>query len=223
MKQGIYFITGIDTDAGKSYVTGCIARRLMSEGKSVITQKFIQTGGVESNGVSLDINIHREIMGCGLLSEDIDGTTAPEIFSYPASPHLAADLDGREINFDAIKQSTEFLSGRYDTLLIEGAGGIHVPLVDSYTTADYIKDNELKVILATSGKLGSINHTLLTLEVCKNRGIEVAVVAYNQFFADDNVINDDTFKYISSYVKTNFPSCEIIEIEKIELSSKDSQ
>lgn len=219
MKPGVYFITGIDTDAGKSFVTGSIARDLLQKGESVITQKFIQTGGVEPNGISLDINIHRDIMGCGLLSEDIDGTTAPVIFTYPASPHLAAAIDGMEIDFDAIKRSTTLLSSRYDTLLIEGAGGLHVPLVGGYTTADYIKENNLKVIVATSGKLGSINHTLLTLEVCKYRGIEVVMVAYNQYFGDDKCINDDTFKYISDYVNKNLPSCEIIEVESIKLKN----
>ncbi len=221
MKAGVYFVTGIDTDAGKSYVTGYIAKELLQRGESVITQKFIQTGGVEPNGISLDINIHRAIMGCGLLAEDLDGTTAPEIFSYPASPHLAAVIDDRAIDFEAIKRSTELLSSKYNTLLIEGAGGLHVPLKGSYTTADYIKDNNLKVIVATSGKLGSINHTLLTLEVCKSRGIEVAVVAYNQYFAADKVINSDTFEYISSYVKKHFPECDIIEIESIDIDNID--
>ncbi len=215
MKPGVYFVTGIDTDAGKSFVTGVLARRLLDEGRSVITQKFIQTGGVEPNGISLDINIHRDIMGCGLLSEDISGTTAPVIFSYPASPHLAAEIDGRAIDFAAIEHSTELLSSSYDTLLIEGAGGIHVPLVGAYTTIDYICEHRLPVVVATSGKLGSISHTILTLEACKSRGIEVAVVAYNQYFGSDKVINNDTFNYLSSYVKNNFPECEFVEIESV--------
>ena len=80
-----YFISGIDTDAGKSYCAGWWARELMAQGKTVVTQKFIQTGNRE---FSEDIEVHRKIMGTGMLPEDLDHTTAPVIFSYPCSPHL---------------------------------------------------------------------------------------------------------------------------------------
>lgn len=214
MKKGVYFVSGIDTDAGKSYVTGHIALEIMKKGESVITQKFIQTGGTEPNGVSLDINIHRQIMKSGLLPEDLDGTTAPVIFSYPASPHLAAIIDKKEIDFNAIDRSTKILSSRYDTLLIEGAGGIYVPLKGDYTTADFIQEKKYPLILATSGKLGSINHTILTLEACRAREIEVAVVAYNRFFGSDTIIDNDSFNYICNYVEKYHPNCEIIEVCK---------
>ncbi|WP_289825909.1 dethiobiotin synthase, partial [uncultured Duncaniella sp.] len=98
-----YFVSGIDTDAGKTYVTGYIARHLMDTGKRVITQKFIQTGNV---GFSEDIELHRRIMGTGMLPEDIDHTTAPVIFSYPASAQLAARIDGKEIDLDVIDRAT---------------------------------------------------------------------------------------------------------------------
>ena len=101
-----YFISGIDTDAGKSYVTGYIASRLMKEGKSVATQKFIQTGNI---GFSEDIDLHRKIMGIGPLPEDIDHTTAPIIFSYPASAQLAARMDERDIDLNIIDRSTKIL------------------------------------------------------------------------------------------------------------------
>lgn len=216
MRKGVYFVSGIDTDAGKSYVTGYIAREIMKKGESVITQKFIQTGGTEPNGISLDINIHRKIMKTGLLDEDLNGTTAPVIFSYPASPHLAAILDNKEIDFSAIEHSTEILKNRYDTLLIEGAGGIYVPLKGSYTTADYIEEKRYPLILATSGKLGSISHTILTLEACRARSIEVAVLAYNRYFGSDTIIDNDSFEYICGYVKNYHPSCEIIEVSRLD-------
>ena len=86
LKKGIYFISGIDTDAGKSYATGYLARCLNENGVKTITQKFIQTG---NTGRSEDIELHRKIMGTGLTEEDREGLTMPEIFSYPASPLLA--------------------------------------------------------------------------------------------------------------------------------------
>ena len=110
MKNNVYFVSGIDTNIGKSYATGFIARTWNSEGRRTITQKLIQTG---NTGMSEDIELHRRIMGCGLLPEDREGLTMPEIFSYPCSPHLAAEIDGRQIDFWKIQKATEELAGRY--------------------------------------------------------------------------------------------------------------
>ncbi len=95
------FISGIDTDAGKTYITGMLAKRLMEKGHKVATQKFIQTG---NDTWSEDIEAHRKIMGIEMLPEDLDHTTAPVIFSYPASAQLAARIDGRDIDLDIIKK-----------------------------------------------------------------------------------------------------------------------
>ena len=94
MKQNVYFVSGIDTDAGKSYATGFLAREWNKNGQRTITQKFIQTGNV---GHSEDIDLHRHIMGIPFTEEDKEGLTMPEIFSYPASPHLASQLDNRPL------------------------------------------------------------------------------------------------------------------------------
>ena len=107
--QHIYFVSGIDTDAGKSYCTAWLAKELTGEGHRVITQKFIQTGNV---GHSEDIDLHRRTMGTGYLPEDREGLTMPEIFSYPCSPHLAARIDGRPIDFDKIERATPELARR---------------------------------------------------------------------------------------------------------------
>ena len=93
--KGTYFISGIDTNIGKSIITGILARELRKQGKNVITQKMVQTG---NEGFSEDIEIHRKIMNIDFLDVDKDMTTAPEIFSYPCSPHLAAKIDKREID-----------------------------------------------------------------------------------------------------------------------------
>lgn len=158
MKQNVYFVSGIDTDAGKSYATGFLAREWNKNGHRTITQKFIQTGNI---GHSEDIDLHRQIMGIPFTKEDQEGLTMPEIFSYPASPHLASQLDNRPIDFDKIKRATEELSKRYDSVLLEGAGGLMVPLTTELLTIDYIAQEKYPLIFVTSGKLGSINHTLL--------------------------------------------------------------
>lgn len=199
----VIFITGIDTDAGKTYATAALARRLMDEGRSVVTQKFIQTGCV---GSSEDIEAHRRLTGTGPLPEDAEGLTAPVIFSYPASAQLAARLDGREIDLDLIDKATDQLARRYDTVLIEGAGGLMVPITDDFLTIDYIATRRLPAVLVTNGRLGSINHTLLSLEALINRGIPVREVIYNTHFDKDATIAADTRGFIARYLARHLPS-----------------
>ncbi len=203
----IIFISGIDTDAGKTYATAWLAKHLMKKGQRVITQKFIQTG---NSGYSEDIVKHRELMGTGLLPEDEDFTTAPIIFSYPASAQLAARLDGKEINLDKVRQSSAVLASRYDTVLVEGAGGLMVPVTDDYFTIDYVKDEKLPLALVTNGVLGSINHTILSLEAIKNRDITLRYLLYNTYFDNDKTIADDTRGFISRYLAKHFPESEML-------------
>ena len=203
-----YFVTGIGTDVGKSWATGWLARRYMDEGMRVITQKFIQTGNV---GYSEDIDVHRHIMGIEKTLEDLEMLTAPEIFSYPCSPDLASKIDKRPIDFDKIRYATERLESRYDVVLIEGAGGIMVPLKGEYLTIDYIKDHNLPTIVVTNGQLGSINHTLLTLFAIEKYGIELAEVVYNHYFDKDPTICEDTIRYLRSYLEKHFPSSLLTE------------
>lgn len=201
------FISGIDTDAGKSFCTAWLARRFMDQGLSVATQKFVQTGNI---GRSEDIELHRRLCGIDPLPEDTELITAPVIFSYPASAQLAARLDGREIDIDAIDRSREILSSRYDVLLIEGAGGLMVPLTDEFLTIDYISSRNLPLALVTNGILGSINHTILSLEAIAARYIRLDYLIYNTYFDKDSVIADDTKGFIRRYLERHFPDTEML-------------
>ncbi|WP_418697338.1 dethiobiotin synthase [Bacteroides sp.] len=203
MEPKIYFISGIDTDAGKSYCTAWLAGELVRSGQRVITQKFIQTG---NTGHSEDIDLHRRLMGTGYLPEDREGLTMPEIFSYPCSPHLAARIDRRPIDFDKIERATLELARRYDIVLVEGAGGLMVPLTEDFLTIDYIAQKQYPLVFVTSGKLGSINHTLLSFEAIKRRGIQLDTVLYNLYpTVEDKTIQDDTMQYIRDYLAKHFP------------------
>ncbi len=207
---GVYFVSGIDTDAGKSYATGLLARRLMADGQRVLTQKLVQTGGGE---ISEDIVLHRRLMGVPLQPEDRDGTTCGQLFGHPCSPHLAAQLEGREVDLERIDRSTELLRTRCDTLLIEGAGGLMVPLRPDCLTIDYLRDRNLPLLLVTSARLGSLNHTLLSLEACRTRGIRLAGILFNHFPATDPLIAEDTRNYLKNHVNGLFPQARWIEIE----------
>lgn len=213
MKENIYFVSGIDTDAGKSYCTAFLARQLINNGKRVITQKFIQTGNV---GHSEDIDLHRQLMGIAPTEEDREGLTMPEIFSYPCSPHLAARIDRRPIDFDKIERATQELARRYDTVLVEGAGGLMVPLTEDYLTIDYIAEKQYPLVFVTSGKLGSINHTLLSFEAIRNRGIKLDTVLYNLYpTVEDTTIQEDTMQYIRRYMERHFPDANFMVVPEV--------
>lgn len=210
MESKIYFISGIDTDAGKSYCTAWLARELARSGQRVITQKFIQTG---NTGHSEDIDLHRRLTGTGYLPEDREGLTMPEIFSYPCSPHLAARIDRRPIDFAKIERATLELARRYDTVLVEGAGGLMVPLTEDYLTIDYIAEKRYPLAFVTSGKLGSINHTLLSLEAIARRGIVLDTVMYNLYPTEkDKTIQEDTMRFIQDYLSKHFPETKFRKV-----------
>lgn len=211
--MAVYFVSGIDTDAGKSIITGVIARTLLNKGIRVVTQKFIQTG---CSGISEDILKHREIMGIPPLDVDKDGTTCPYVMSYPASPHLAAEIDQVTIDVNRIHQSTEKLASLYDVVLLEGAGGLYVPVTRNYLTIDYVEEYKHPLILVTSSKLGSINHTLMSLELCRLRGIQVSYVVYNDFPNDSEIIKNDSITIIRQYLDEHFPACQLQELPVVE-------
>lgn len=196
------FITGIGTDVGKSYATGWLAKEIAATGESVITQKLIQTG---NRDVSEDIEIHRRIMGIPMQSVDLCRVTAPIILSYPASPHLAAKIDGIELDYGVASAATDTLLNKYDHVLIEGAGGLMVPLKERYLTIDYITGHKLPTVVVTNGRLGSISDTLLTLSALAAAGADVFAVIYNPYFDKDKTIADETLGYLSAYVQEKFP------------------
>ena len=187
--RGVICVTGIDTDVGKSYATGLMARYLRQQNISVITQKLAQTGCV---GISEDVELHRELMGIELLAEDMQGLTCPYVFPHPCSPHLAARLAGTVIDCNKITQSTELLLQRYETIVLEGVGGLLVPLNDEVTLADYLQQQQIPLVLVSSSRLGSINHTLAALEVLQNRGMTLLGIVYNRHNETDHLIGDDS-------------------------------
>ena len=209
--KGSYFITGIDTDIGKSYAIAHLAQLVLNDKLSVITQKFIQTG-CDPKDVAEDIVTHRKLMGVELFAEDIDHTTCPVIFRLPSSPHLAAKEEGKTVDIQAIKDATKKLAARFDVVLIEGAGGIMVPIEGDFLTIDYIIAQKLPTILVTSSRLGSLNHTLLTLEQMRLKGVELAGVVYNLYGSDCQAITLDSQNYIERYLERNFPDAWISQM-----------
>lgn len=215
MNGEVIFVGGIDTEIGKTVVIGWLARQWLEQGGEVITQKLVQTGCA---GASDDILLHRRLMGCGLFEEDRDGTTMPALYAYPASPHLAARLEGRALDLDAIGAATARLRARYATVLVEGAGGLLVPLTPELLTLDYVARQGWPVILVTSARLGSINHTLLSLEAIAARGVALYGIAWNsRDDGSDEVIAAESRRYLRGWMQARFPQARWYDVPVLAL------
>lgn len=209
MKGNVFFVSGIDTNIGKTYATGILAASLERQGKSVITQKMIQTG---CEAVSEDIEMHRRLQGIPFTEDDKDGTTCPYVFTYPCSPHMAAEKDGLTIDPQVITEATLKLQERYEFVLLEGAGGLMVPIDRKQTTIDYVKQCGYPVLLVTSGRLGSINHTLLNLFACRRYGIRVEALVFNEYPVEDALITAGTVEYLRGYLDEFHPETHWISL-----------
>ena len=213
--MSVLFISGIDTDIGKTYATGLLAKALMQQGINVITQKLVQTGvaiNLDSGEMNIadDIIVHRELMGMPLQPCDIDNTTCPYRYEKPASPHLSVKLANEVLNPELITDATRALKANYEVVLLEGAGGLLVPITEQLLTLDYIAKQCYPVILVTSGRLGSINHTLLSLEAIKSRGLDVHSVIYNHIHDNaaqtDKQIATSTIDFLQNYLAEYYPT-----------------
>ena len=213
MKKNITFITAIDTDSGKSIVTGLIAKYLKEKKVNVITQKIAQTG---CEGIAEDILTHRKIMGIEVYCDDKEGKTCPYVFPFPASPHLAAALEEKKIDISTITEATNFLSEKYESVILEGVGGLQVPITEAYTVLDYLEEKKYPCILVSSAKLGSINHTLMSLELAYHRNIPIKGIVYNHFPKSPDAIEKDSIKLFKSYLKKYGFADTVVEIPILE-------
>ena len=186
--HSVYLVSGIDTGIGKTVATGLMARHLAAHGVDAITVKLVQTG---NDGFSEDIAAHRALCGGVHFPEDDTGLTAPQIFRFPSSPLLAARLEGRQVDLDRIAAAVRTCAARHRTVLVESAGGLHVPLTEQTLTIDFAAAQGWPVILVTCGRLGAINHTLLSLEAIRTRGLTLAGVVHNAFPPADPRIDAD--------------------------------
>ncbi|CAG37273.1 dethiobiotin synthase [Desulfotalea psychrophila] len=206
---GVYFVTGIDTDIGKTFCTGLMAAWLAEHGRSVITSKLVQTGCV---GISEDILAHRQIMGIDPLAEDRDGRTCSYVFKKPCSPHLAAAQEGVVMDLDLISENIDQLARSYQTVLVEGAGGLCAPVTREVSSLDYVLAHKLPLLVVTSSRLGSLHHSLCLLEVLQQRGGTLAGMIYNRYGEVDREIGNDSRQLIAESMKKYGFSAPLVDI-----------
>ncbi|MFC1498457.1 dethiobiotin synthase [Verrucomicrobiota bacterium] len=204
MKTPGIFITGTDTDVGKTVVTAALLTSLRSKGIDAVPMKPVQTGCINKKG-----NLIAPDLEFCLKAADLNPDAAekklmcPYTFEPACSPHLAADKANTSISLDQILTSFNQLEKNHDMVIVEGAGGILVPINKNETMLDLVKILDLPVILVARSGLGTINHTLLSLRELKRAKLKVIGIIFNQTTPDaPEYIEEDNLRIIPELGET---------------------
>ncbi len=174
--QGLFngfFITGTDTEIGKTCITAGLTHAFQQLGRRVAPIKSLAAGqALDAHGhwVNEDVAQLHAAQTLGLTLDEV----GPLQFREPCAPHIAARLEGRSIDREALLAALQATAAKADLTLVEGVGGFRVPLTDTWDTADLAVDLGLPVVLVVGLRLGCINHALLTAEAILARGLRLA-------------------------------------------------
>ena len=177
------FITGTGTDVGKTYVTSLIARELISDGVRVGAYKPVCSGcakGTNGELIWRDIEELSNAIGDGFDPERI----CPQRFTAGLAPAVAARMEGKAVDAALLRSGAAWWNDKVEFLLIEGIGGLLCPLTGEESVADLAKDLGFPLLIIASLGLGTINHTLLTVDVAQNRGLAVVGIVLNAALAE---------------------------------------
>jgi dethiobiotin synthetase len=195
-----FFITGTDTAVGKTIITAALVKAVQHLGFKAMGMKPIETGCPKGVGgkqytvcrnnplIPQDGKFLREISGT---EESLDLIT-PVRFENPLAPMPASEMEAISVDIRAITNAFTALAHKYTVLMIEGVGGILVPITKDYSVLDMAKDFGLPVIVVTRPGLGTINHTLLTVKCVLKEGLTVAGIIINYTQPTDGTIAEQT-------------------------------
>lgn len=204
MAEKSFFITGTDTDVGKTFFTSSILKILNDKGFSARGVKPVESG---ETGIKTDVDIYREKSGKDLAPDALYS------FKTPCSPHLAARLNGQRIDLGSVLDFCMKENKKGDILFFEGAGGLMTPINDEETYLDLIKSLDLPVVVVCDNRLGMINHTILTIENLRLNGVVPVLIVVNNrteesFKEIDSIIKKENYEFLSK----KFKDIKVIEI-----------
>jgi dethiobiotin synthetase len=226
------FVTGTGTEIGKTVVAAVLARSIADHGASVAVFKPALTGMDEfpdydeaaalaavaaGSEVSIENLPDHAILRAAARSSQTDDEIAPYRFNPPMSPHLAAGLAGVEIDPDRVMRAARAAADGVDAIVCEGAGGLLVPLSPSWTMRSCAVELGYPLVVVAPPGLGTINHTLLTIESARSVGLKVAAVVLNPWPEDPTPIEADNRETIESLA-----GVEVLTLPKLDLSRPDT-
>ncbi len=210
-----YFITGTDTEIGKTWATLGLMAALQAQGKKVVGMKPVASG-CEITEEGLRNADALQIMQQASRLQDYD-VVNPYAFASPIAPHIAAKQTGTDISLDNIVQAYTALQSQADCVVVEGVGGWRVPLDEKIFLVDMVKALQLPVILVVGLRLGCINHAILSAEtICADNVNLIGWIA-NQIVPDYGNV-DETVSTITSHIPApllaSIPYLETLEVEQ---------
>jgi dethiobiotin synthetase len=206
------FVTATDTDVGKTVIAGAIASYFLRQGSRVAVSKPIATGCVRRREglVSQDAEF---LASCADAHFPLD-LICPQRYKEPLAPAVAADRAKQPLDWNAINRSLQLMTKGSDVMIVEGVGGILVPLDKDHTTLDLARWLNLPTIIVARPNLGTLNHTLLTIETLRRVNIPIAGVVINRYPAESaSIAEENNPRYIEKYGKV--PILAIVPNEPI--------
>ena len=208
------FVTATDTDIGKTYVCAGLAYALKKLDVDVGIMKPFACGVKQKIGFSSN---DLTILANAAMIDDAEDIINPFFFPIPASPYTAAKNLGVKINVEHVMECFRKLDQIHDIMLVEGIGGIMTPILKDYAIIDLIKDLMANTIIVTSSKIGTVNHTVLTCNMCKNMNIPIKGLIINNFDSAGYPI-DELERDLSAL--TDLPVlCSLPHMKKFNLSN----
>ncbi len=166
-----YFITGTDTDVGKTYIASALIKHFCKQGLLTVGMKPVAAGAELVNGRLLNSDV-TELIKAGNVDADL-ALINPYVFAPAIAPHIAAGQAGVSVSLDNIQQAFDVLKAKADVVVVEGAGGFRVPINRQETMADLAVKLNLPIILVVGVRLGCINHALMTAGSIRAAGLNL--------------------------------------------------
>jgi len=172
------FVTGTDTDVGKTYITAGLAVTFRKMGIDVGVMKPFAAGTAQKKGYKSEdiVILSRAAKAC-----DPEKLVNPQFFRIPASPYTAWKNLKTKPKISTILSSFKKLSKLHDVLLVEGMGGIMTPILKDYYVTNLIKEMKIPTVIVTRSKIGTVNHTIMTVKMCEKYKIPVKGIIINNF------------------------------------------
>jgi len=183
------FITGTDTDVGKTYITAGLAVVIRKMGIDVGVMKPFAAGAARKKGYKSEdiVILSRAAQAC-----DPENLVNPQFFPIPASPYTAWKNLKIKPKINSVLSSFKSLSKIHSMMLVEGMGGIMTPILKNYFVTDLIKDMKIPAILVTRTKVGTVNHTIMTVKMCEKYKIPIKGIIINDFDSDGYKVKELT-------------------------------
>ncbi len=196
-----FFITATGTDIGKTFIAAGLIRCWRAAGRQVDARKPVATGFDPALADASDAGVLLTALGRPVTPAEIE-RISPWRFAAPLSPDMAARRENRSIDFDALVQlSRNAVESHKDMLLIEGIGGVMVPLDETHTVLDWMIALNIPLVLVTGTYLGSLSHTLTALDVLTRHGLAVKAVVVNET-SGAAVAIESTIGTLASFART---------------------